>query len=305
MSENKHLVSAGARIVGRNQRYLVWFYFLNLVFAWLGASGLATRAHAAMDHSLYSDRLLHGFDEPVLEELLALPEFGPAPATAVPATIFAALFLVASLVLLPGVLLSYASDRRPPRDEFCRACTRNIWRFVRLFLWLAIVTGVVSGLLFWGLAALVTAAEKTSSEKLPFFTQLGGIIVILLILTACRIWFDLAQTNVVLRHQGAVRKALAQAFLVTRRNLVPLLASYVAIAIVALGILVAGIVLWNKIVPPSSLVGAFIIGQATLLLLLAARFWQRSVSVALHLRQRIEPSVADAPVVGAVEPMSS
>src|SRR5580700_8946963 len=109
MSDNKHLVSAGARIAGRNRRYLAWFYCLNLVFAWLGASGLATRAHAAMDHSLYSDRLLHGFDEPVLEELLALPEFGSASATAVPATIFAVLFLVASLVLLPGVLLGYAS----------------------------------------------------------------------------------------------------------------------------------------------------------------------------------------------------
>jgi hypothetical protein len=63
------------------------------------------------------------------------------------------------------------------------------------------------------------------------------------------------------------------------------LASYVVIAIVAVAVLVAGILLWHAIVPPSSVLGAFIIGEATLLLLLGTRFWQRATAVAFYVRE--------------------
>jgi len=70
MNDNKSLISAGAGIAKRNLRYIVWFYVLNLLFAWFGASGLGTHAHHIMDHRLYSDKLLHGFDEPASEILI-------------------------------------------------------------------------------------------------------------------------------------------------------------------------------------------------------------------------------------------
>jgi hypothetical protein len=54
---------------------------------------------------------------------------------------------------------------------------------------------------------------------------------------------------------------------------------------------VAGVLLWNTIVPPSSVLGAFIVGQATLLLLLATRFWQRATAVAFYVREIAEPVV--------------
>jgi hypothetical protein len=192
---------------------------------------------------------------------------------------------------MPGVLLGYASDHRLPRDEFFRACGRNVWRFVRLFLFFAIIAGIVAGVLFGGLNALVTAADKTSNERLPFFTQLVGTVIILLLLTIIRIWFDLAQTEVVLRDQPAVRKAIAAGFRRTRRNLGRLVGSYVVIAIVALAILVAGILLWYAIVPPASVLGAFIVGQAMMLLLLAMRFWQRATAVAFYVREMNQPVV--------------
>jgi hypothetical protein len=50
--------------------------------------------------------------------------------------------------------------------------------------------------------------------------------------------------------------------------------------------------LWYAIVPPSSVLGAFIIGQATMLLLLATRFWQRATAVACYASEITEP-VAD------------
>jgi hypothetical protein len=208
--------------------------------------------------------------------------------------LFAVLFFLVSLLFMPGVLLGYASDHRLPRDEFYRACGRNIWRFVRLFLFFAIIAGIVGGILFGLLNVLVDAADKTSNERLPFFIQLTGTAIVFLVLTVIRIWFDLAQTDVILRDQPAVRKSVAAGFRKTRRNLGRLLGSYVVIAIVALAVLVAGILLWNAIVPASSVLGAFIISQATLLLLLATRFWQRATAVAFCVREMAEPVVEEA-----------
>src|SRR5579863_3549699 len=240
MSEHTNLISAGASIAGRNKRYVVWFYVLNLVCAWFGASSFAREAHHVLDHSLYADKLLRGFDLAVLVEMIARPEFGTVSGFAAPAMLLAIVFFVASLLLMPGVLMGYASDHRLPRDEFYRACGRNIWRFVRLFLFFVVIAGMVSGVLFGGLNAMVAASDKTSNERLPFFIQLLGTIMILVIVTALRIWFDLAQADVVLMDQRAVRKSIANGFHKTRRNLATLLASYLVIALIALAILVGG-----------------------------------------------------------------
>src|SRR5579863_8145470 len=238
MSEKTNLISAAADIAGRNKRYVIWFYLLNLIFAHFGASAFNDQAHGILDHSLYSDKILHGFDVAVLVEMLARPEFGAMPAASHPAMMFAVVFFLASLIFMPGVLLGCSSDHSLPREEFFRACGRNVWRFVRLFLFFIVIAGIVGGILAGIVNALAMAADKTSYELLPFFTQLLGGIILFLALTVIRIWFDLAQTDVVLRDQSAVRKSIAEAFRKTRRNLGRLLGSYVVIAIVALAILV-------------------------------------------------------------------
>jgi hypothetical protein len=304
MAENTNLVSAGAGIASRNKRYVVWFFLLNLAFAHFGATAFSDSTHKILDHSLHADRLLHGFNLAVFTELLTRPEFGPLPGASHPAMMFAVVFFLASLLFMPGVLLGYASDHRLPRDEFYRACGRNVWRFLRLFLFFAMIAGIVAGILFGALNALIAAADKTSRERLPFFVQLLGTGIIFLVLTVIRIWFDLAQTDVVLRDQPAVRKSVVAGFRKTQRNLGRLLGSYVVVSIAALAVLVIGFSLWYAIVPPSSVAGAFIIGEATLLLLLAMRFWQRATAVAFYLRELSEPAVEEArPIPAFVAPV--
>jgi hypothetical protein len=306
MNENTNLVSAGAGIAGRNKRYVAWFYLLNLVFALFGASAFSQQAHRVLDHSLYADKLLHGFDAGVFLELLARPEFGPASSSTAPAMLFAVMFFLVSLLFMPGILLGYASDHRLPRDEFYRACGQNLWRFMRLLLFFAVIAGIVAGILFAVQNVLVNVADKTSNERLPFFILVVGKTIAFLVLTMIRIWFDLAQTDVVLRDQNAVHKSVAGGLRKTRRNLGRLLGSYVVIAIAALVVLAGGILLWHAIVPPDSVVGAFIVGQATLLLLLAARFWQRATAVAFYVRELAEPVEEEArPIPSFVAPAVS
>ena len=296
MNDNKSLLGAGAGIARRNLRYIIWFYLLNLVFAWFGASGFGAHAHDIMDHSLYSDKLLHGFHLAVLIEMINRPEFGPHEASIVPASFFAILFFWASLTFMPGVLLGYSSDHRISRDEFFRACGRNLWRFVRLFVIAGIVTGIVSGGLMAAMDPISKAADKTNYERLSFFSEVAIWVVMILVLTIIRIWFDLAQTDVVLRDQAAVRKSVGAAFRSMRKNFARLFGTYVLITGFAVAVLAGGIVLWNMIVPSSSILGAFLISQLMMLLLLASRFWQRASAVAFYVKQMAEPVVEMTPV---------
>jgi NADH:ubiquinone oxidoreductase subunit 6 (subunit J) len=283
------LISASTQILGRNKRYILWFYLLNVAFAWAGASAFSRSAHRILDHSLYADRLLHGFDLSVLKEMIVRPEFGPLGSAERPALMFALLFSLASLLLMPGVLLGFSSDHAISRDEFFRTCGRNAWRFVRVCVVFALIAGIVAGILFCIQGAVGKALDKSSNDdRMADLVQLGGVAFVYLVLTVIRIWFDLVETDVVLRDQPAVRKSVRWAFRTTRRNFFRLFGAYVLATIVAALILLMGIILWHALVTPGSVLGAFLVSQAILVLLLSSRFWQRAIAVAFYLRTSTE-----------------
>src|SRR5580704_5986456 len=301
MAANQSLLSSGLGMVGRNKRYIGWFYLLNLTLAEFGVSALRNQLHGILDHSLYSDRMLHGFDAGVYIEMVTRPEYGSSMGTTRPMVYFGLLFFVMTALFLPGVLQGYASTYRLPREDFFRACGRNLWRFIRLMIVAGIVMGAVTGGLFGVRAALLKKAAESTNELLPFSVSMASLVVIFLVMAALRIWFDLAQTDVVLSDQRAVRKSIAAAFRHTWRNLGRLLGCYVVTTIVAALVLLAGILVWMKFVPSDSVRGAFFISQLTLLLLLIPRFWQRGVAVTYYLQNMVEPiavqSFSPAPIV--------
>jgi hypothetical protein len=114
-------------------------------------------------------------------------------------------------------------------------------------------------------------------------------------MSTLRIWFDLTEVNMVLDDQG-VWRSLGPGLRHTFRSLGRLLGSYVLIAIFAAAVLLAGILTWMKFVKPESIVGAFVVSQLTLLLLLIPRFWQRGVAVSYWQQYMMLPVVAVAPI---------
>lgn len=292
MNEKRNLLAASADILCRHKRYIVWFYLLNLLFAWWGASAFSASAHSMMDHSLYADKVLHGMDIFALAELFSQPEFGPVGSSSASAMFFAILFFLATLAFMPGVLLGYSSDHRISRDEFFRACGRNIWRFLRVFIMYAIIGGIIAGILFGVHAGLSKAADQAANDdRIHFFVRWVTLFIVFLGMTIVRAWFDLAQTDIVLNDQNATRRSVAAGFRITRRNFGRIWGNYVLIAFLGLAILLSGLYLWHLIVPPASVFGAFLVGQIALLLLLAVRFWQRAYAVALYLRHADEPEL--------------
>jgi hypothetical protein len=296
MNENDGLLSQGAAMVGRNKRYIVWFYLLNLALAWFGGAAFREHAHGILDHSLVAGRLVHGFDLTVAVEMFSRPEMGPFAASGVAAMCLVFVFMLVTTLFLPGVFAGYASPYRLPREDFFRTSGQNLWRFIRLMIVAGVLMGIVAGALFGLQGALVKKAEDSTNEILPFTLQMVCLALIFLVMTTLRIWFDLAEVDVVLSDQRAVRKSIGSAFRHTFRGLGRLLASYVVITIVAAIVLVAGIFVWMKLVAPERVGSAFLISQLMLLLLLVPRFWQRGVAVAYWQQWMLVPVAVLEPV---------
>jgi len=298
---NKGLLSSGLARVTHNKRYIVWFWLLNLALAWFGTSAFRQSAHAILDRSLHSEALIKGFDVGVFVDLLAKPDFGSTQSMAVPAICSAFIFFLATALFLPGMFSGFASTYRLPREEFFRACGRNLWRFIRIMVIAGILMLVLTVVLFTANGALANKAGESTNEKLPFELRMAGFAVIFLIMTILRIWFDLAEVDTVLNDQRAVRKSIASAFRHTFRSLGRLLASYVLVTIIAAIVLVGGLWVWMKLVAPQSVVGAFVIAQITLLLLLIPRFWQRGIAVSYWEQRMLLPLIPTQPV--AITPL--
>ena len=60
--------------------------------------------------------------------------------------------------------------------------------------------------------------------------------------------------------------------------------------------LACGLLIWMKLISPENVIGAFLISQITLLLLLVPRFWQRGVAVAYWQRHMLVPITPTIPV---------
>jgi hypothetical protein len=300
--KDQSLIGSGLRRVMHNKRYIFWFWLLNFAFAGLGTAGLRESSHAILDHSLYAQTLTHGFHLATYVELLTRPEFGPMNALDFPAVYFAVAFFLATALFLPGIFLGYSSNYRLPREDFFRACGRNLWRFIRLMIIAAIVMGIAAGILFGLTHALIKKAEDSTNELLPFEMQMAGLTLIFLVMTTLRAWFDLAETDVVLNDQRAVRKSIAAGFRHTFRSLFRLLANYVAATIVAAIILVGGLWVWNQFVSSENVFGAFVLGQFILFFLLIPRFWQRGIAVSYWQQKMLAPVVVTPVVPNPVAP---
>jgi hypothetical protein len=314
MNSNKGLLSSGLSMVTRNKRYIFWFWLLNLTLAWFGTAAFGRSAHAILDHSFLSDKLMHSFDIGVVVDLVQRPEFGQTDSMTMPALYFGFLFFLFTAIFLPGVFAGYASTYRLPREDFFRACGRNLWRFIRIMIIAGIVMGIFTAALFALNGAIEKKATESTNEVLPFELRMIGFTVIFLIMTTLRIWFDLAEADTVLNDQRAVRKSIAAAFKHTFRNLARLLTPYVASTLVAVFFLLGGISIWMNLVRPDSIIGAFVIAQITLFLLLIPRFWQRGIAVSYWQQRMLVPVVAaqaaettpvaapSTPVIPAPEP---
>ncbi len=268
-------VRSSAGLVWRHQRLVWWIFAVNLLLAWLSSLPARATVGTVLDHSLESARLVTGFDIGTFVLMLERPDVSAR--SLAPGTIGAALiFLVYLLFVDGGVITVYLEDRKLSSAEFFENTGLFFWRMVRL----ALYSVVPFGLLAAADGSLSNYAEKLSNdaapERLGFFVQVAGVLAILVVALFVRMWFDLAQAQVVRDNERALLRVLRQSFGVAFHS-GRLFALYLGIGLFAAGTLAAGIGVW-ALLPHSAMVASFLVLELVTVTQIASRLWLKAAS---------------------------
>jgi hypothetical protein len=275
MTTNAGAVRAGAKLVWRRQRVFWWVYAINLLLAVAGTAPMRSSVGAVLDHSLWSARLVHGFD---LTTFFALLDHrrDPLGAAASASVLSTLVFFVFMLFLAGGILEVYRRDETLRTGEFFEACGRFFWRFVRLLIFL----GIVLIPIFFFARFVMRWSDKLASNApqplLGFWVEVAGLLIAAFLLVAVRLWFDMAQVRTVVEDQRAMRRTVLEAFKMTWGNFGSLFWIYLRLCLLGLAGLATAFWVWVKLAKPESIVASFLLGQAVILLWIAIRLWLRA-----------------------------
>jgi hypothetical protein len=292
----KGFLSDGFSRVWRHQRILWWLFAVNLVLGHFSVFGLVARWSGVLDHSLAAGQLYHGFDLGRYIEMSMQPGVGfgsAAPGIAA----FAIVFFIFLLFVTGGILEAYRSPYKISTADFFQASGAYFWRFVRLLIVFVIVLIPVA------IAANAindwsgSLSSNAAPERLGFWVDVAGAVVIWFIAMGLRLWFDVAQVHAVAVNERAMRRALRRAFGMTFGNfgaLFPLYLVPTLAALVGMGVI---LLIWSKL--PTAATGlSFVVLEVWMLVWLGTRLWQRAGETAWYQRTQIpaETPVAAPPL---------
>jgi hypothetical protein len=285
-----NVLAAGAQLVLRGWRALVWAYAALLLVGVATAFPTASAFSSILDHSMESGGLVSGFDLGVFFSLLLHPEFHFSGAFH--SSLFASILYVLFMLFFTGGLLAdFSSEQRLTFGKFLEACAEFFWRFVRLllFLLLALVPlGALYALLDNWIGKL---ADHSVRESLGFWLTWGCWALLLLLFVILRLWFDVAQIRAVAEHEPKIRRALGQSFRIAFGSLGALYWIFLRMGIVALLGSAAAAWIFGRIIRPEQVGLTILLGQAFVLFWLTIRFWLRACETLWYQRKFSAPEV--------------
>jgi hypothetical protein len=296
-------MASGIGVVIRQQRVLWWLFLVNFILGVIAALPVRLTLGNLLDHSLASRPLADHFDLSTFAEVLSSPQFSFGifrSLSLLTAVIFAFVVLFAE----PGVIQEFRQGagvngpaRRQTAGEFFGTCGAFLLRMVRLLLWSIVPLGLFVVLLAIAGPMIAIVGEESSNEITGFeFTLLVGF-VLFLILAAVRVWISMAEIDLVASGEQKTRRTLfGSARRLTLSNFGKLYTIQLVTAIAVLAIAFLGLAIWINFVPPAAVGMAFIVSEATLLLLLACRLWQKASLVVWYERWvSLQPKPAEEP----------
>jgi hypothetical protein len=280
---NKSPFVAGLGLVWRRQSVLWWIFVVNFVLACMGAVTFARQVSPVLDHSLHGQALVHGFNPIVLTALLM--EARGARAAGMASACLVLVFFIFMLFVEGGLLEVYRRDRRLTKSEFFEASGRFFCRFVRLLIMLLIVL-IPVGIIFNLRTRAADLVDERSPSPVPgIWVRLIGLLVVLFLMQAVRLWFDMAQVRAVAEDERAMRRTLRRASKITFGNFGSLYWMYLRISIVAWLLAAVLLWIWVRLVRPEWIGVSFLLTQLILLSWLATRLWQRASETIWYQRR--------------------
>jgi hypothetical protein len=295
--EQKGMVAAGFSLLWRRQSVLWWVFVVNLVCGVLGALPAAVPLAHALSQSLAAQKLSHGFDLAIFEELVRLPDMGIWRYTT-GAWVSAFLFVLFMLFVTGGILETYRQDRRLATGDFFAASGAFFWRLVRLLL-LSIIPFVIVGFIHKGLSKLADhIGDRAIADQVGIFLGWAAMIIFLLLALWVRLWFDIAQVRAVAQNERRMWRNLWKSWSITWHDVGRLFGMYFVIALLAWIALAVGIVIWSRL-PPTATPLTFLLLELIMFAQLTTRLWQLASAMTWY-RHHAESVVAADPVMDAI-----
>ena len=319
MPERRNIFTHGLSITLRRLPALLWTYVFNLCLAFLFSIGFHAQLATLLNHSLAAQSLSSGFDLGTIGETYLHLHQGPvrdAGTSLGHASIL--LFLIVYFLLVPGTLFCYQTNTPARLSTLLQQGLQYFWRFIRITLLTLLVGALVLGPLSFLQNKWTDYVDEHIVGRHAFFAILAGFIVLFLVTSILRLYFDLVEVYTVQlglhllpadgkppRPDRRVRRALAPAWRTLRDNFseawpIFLFLTILGAAAVVLTARIAMHMLAQPRVWPTVL-----LAQLGLFLMLLTRFWQRGVETSLALQNPIpNPSLPPIlPIAAGVDPV--
>ena len=311
MPRTRSILLGGLGMTLRRLPAFLWTYAFSLVLALAFCYPLKIRLSNVLDHSLAAQRLFSGFDVgTVIDATMRVHEGAAGQASALTSHGSVPMYLLIYFLLVPGTLFCYITRTRARLSTLLRQGILHFWRFVRITL----LTLLAALFLLGPFVVLQSHWSALIDERFvgrpALLLRLAGLLVVLLVASLLRLYFDLVEAYTVqlgAEHQRnskpdqRVRRTLGPAFRLLHRNffrawLVFLLLAFMGAAAAFFSARTATHMLAQPRVWPM-----FLVAQLGLLSMLFTRFWQRGAEASLVLQNPL-PFLRDAPAIPFVTP---
>jgi hypothetical protein len=313
MSERRNIFLHGLFLTLRRFPALLWTYAFNLGLALLFSVRFHSQLSGIMDHSLAAQRLIGGFDLGTAASSIFRMQDGHTGSNASNYSAIP-LYLLVYFLLVPGTLFCYQTKSPARLSTLFQQGLLHFWRFVRITILTVLISGLILGPLIFLQGKWADHVDNHAVGRHAFFATMLGYVVIFLVASILRLYFDLVEVYTVqlglrLRRNGKpdrrVRRTLAPAWRTLRGHFSQAWPTFLFLTLLgAAAVILTARISMHMLAQPR-VWPTFLIAQLGLFLLLFTRFWQRGAETSLALQNPIftPTPLPILPVVGKVNPI--
>jgi hypothetical protein len=317
MLERRNIFLHGLSLTLRRLPAFLWAYLFNLVLALLFSISLNLQLSKLLNHSLAAQRLSSGFDLGTIGETYLHLHQGPTgDAGAITGHASIPLFLIVYFLLVPGTLFCYQTDSPARLGTILQQGLLYFWRFVRITLLTLLVSGLILGPLFFLQGKWADQVDDHIVGRSAFLLILAGNIVLFLVASILRLYFDLVEVYTVqlgqplhptpfgqqARPDRRVRHTLTPAWRTLRTHFSEVWPTFLFLTLLGLAAVILTARISMHMLAQPRVWPTFLLAQFGLFVMLFTRFWQRGAETSLALQNPI-PSPSLPPAVHFAGPV--
>jgi hypothetical protein len=299
MSRTRSIFLHGLGITLRRLPAFLWTYAFSLVLAFAFCYPMKMQLANLLDRSLAAQRLSSGFDiGTAVDAALRLHEGTAGQSSTLTSHGSIPAYLLVYFLLVPGTLFCYITRSHARLSTLIREGIVYFWRFVRI----TVLSLIAAALVLGPLAALQGQWSRFIDERFvgrgSLVLRLCGLLVILLVASLLRLYFDLVEAYTVQlgseprpngKQDRRVRRTLGPAFRLLRHHLLRAWFVFLLLAAIgAAGAFATGRIAMHMLAQPR-VWPMFLVAQCGILLMLFTRFWQRGAEASLVLQHPLLP----------------